>query len=164
MPTHSISPMVRVAVIVSDLDRSIAFYRDLLGLDQVYFEGTLTDPAIEPLLGLTDFAYTKAAILKAAEPAVGMVGLFQIDKPPKKLRREEPGASVGDTCLVFYVDDLQALTAALEAGGHTIIQPPSPLKIREGFQSSEMTFKDPDGVMINCIQREPDAVWAERKV
>lgn len=156
--------MVRVAVIVSDLDTSVAFYRDLLGLEQVYFEGTLTDPAIEPLLKLQDFKYTKVAILKAAEPAVGMVGLFEIDSPPQRLERTAPGAAVGDTCLVFYVDDLTSLTKALEAGQHTIIRPPSPLNIREGFQSSEMTFRDPDGVMINCIERDPNAVWEERRV
>ena len=164
MTWSAISPLVRTAVIVSDLERSLAFYGELLGLSDCYFEGTLDDPSIAPLLGLDEFSHTEVAILKAAPPAVGMVGLFQISPPPPTLERSQGGIRAGETCLVFYVADLRALCDKLEQGGHTIVRYPAPLKIRDDFQSSEMTFRDPDGVMINCIERDPESVWQERQV
>ena len=164
MTSPPISPLVRTAVIVSDLERSSAFYRDLLGLSDCCFEGTLDDPGIAPLLGLDEFSHTQVAILKAAPPAVGMVGLFQISPPPPTLEKCQGGIRVGEACLVFYVADLRMLCGKLEQGGHTIVRYPVPLKIRDDFQSSEMTFRDPDGVLINCIERDPESVWQERQV
>ena len=39
-----LSPLVRTALFVRDLERSAAFYREVLELTEPYYEGTLDDP------------------------------------------------------------------------------------------------------------------------
>ena len=160
----AISPLVRTAIIVTDLERSIRFYRDVLGIGEVYHQGHLNDPAAGRLLGMPPSAETRYAIVKVAGPALGMVGLFEIvNHSPPALGRAAEGLSSGETCLVFYHRDLTVLTERLESGGHKIVCPAIRLKINDDFSSREMTFRDPDGVMINCIERDPDTVWAEQR-
>ena len=159
-----ISPLVRTAIIVADLERSIAFYADVLGIPEIYHQGHIKDPAVGRLLGLPEHTETRHAIVKGAGPALGMVGLFEIvNHTPPPLGRAEASVSRGETCLVFYHRDLAALSERLEEGGYQIVCPAVQLQVTEDFQSTEMTFRDPDGVMINCIQRDPDTVWNEQK-
>jgi len=142
----------------------MAFYRDVLGIPEVYYQGHLTDPAVGRLLGMPENAATRFAIVKGAGPALGMVGLFEIvNHTPPALSRAAAGLSGGETCLVFYHRDLTALTERLQDGDYQIVCPAIPLQVGENFQSTEMTFRDPDGVMINCIERDPDTVWNEQR-
>lgn len=156
----STSPLVRSAIIVADLERSERFYCDVIGLSEVYFEGELTGAAVGPLLGLPEGTRTKALILKSAGPSFGMVGLFQLDPPPPARAPNAGGVQIGETCLVFYVEDLDGLVRRLEDRGVEVTCPPLTLPIRANYTSREMTFRDPDGVMINCIER--DAGWEEK--
>jgi hypothetical protein len=90
--------------------------------------------------------------------------LFEIvNHTPPTLSRGEAGLSRGETCLVFYHRDLAALSERLVEGGYQIVCPALQLQVSEDFQSTEMTFRDPDGVMINCIERDPDTVWNEQE-
>jgi catechol 2,3-dioxygenase-like lactoylglutathione lyase family enzyme len=161
--TAPVSPLVRTAIIVADLERSMTFYREVIGIPEVYHQGHLTDPASAQLLGMPADSQTRFAIVKGAGPALGMVGLFEIlNHSPPSLTRASGGMSLGETCLVFYHQDLSALTAKLKAGGHQIVCPPVKLQVSDKLQSTEMTFRDPDGVMINCIERTPDTAWQEQ--
>jgi len=148
-----VGPILRTAILVADLDRSIAFYRDVLGLHETYFDGQIDDPAMARLLGIADLDSSRFAILKADGPAVGMIGLFEISGSADESRATEN--RVGQTCIVFNHPSLRALIARLKAGGHTIVCPPTKLRVTKDLESLEMTFRDPDGVMINCIERDP---------
>lgn len=151
-----ISPMVRTALFVSDLERSRHFYRDVIGLDETWFEGELTDGNAHELLGMPADSATRACILKARGPAWGMVGLFEISNPqPPPVRKEAASINQGESCLVFYCADLDPVTAALESGGHTILCKPVRLRIGEQIKQREMCFRDPDGVLINLIEWDP---------
>lgn len=154
------SPLVRSAIIVADIERSERFYSDVIGLTEVYFEGELDGEAVGPLLGLPHGTRTKALILKSEGPSFGMVGLFELDPAPPTRPASEGGVQIGETCLVFYVDDLDALVQRLQDRGVELACPPLTLPIRANYTSREMTFRDPDGVMINCIER--DAGWEEK--
>jgi catechol 2,3-dioxygenase-like lactoylglutathione lyase family enzyme len=152
-----ISPMVRTALFVSDLERSRAFYRNVIGLDDTWFEGELTDGNAHELLGMPAGSVTRACILKAPGPAWGMVGLFEVSNPaPPPLNRRLGSINQGETCLVFYCHDLDPVTAALEAGGHAVLCAPLPLRIGTQVKQREMCFRDPDGVLINLIEWDPD--------
>lgn len=154
-----LSPMVRSAIFVADLERSSKFYRQVLQLDEVFFEGELSDGNAHLLLGMPAGMTTRALILKAPGPAWGMVGLFELTDPaPQPLeRRDHDAANIGETCLVFYCADLDPVLAALRAGGHTVLCPPTPLVIGDFVKQREMTFRDPDGIMINLIEWDPSA-------
>ena len=111
------------------------------------------------MLGLAPDVRLHAEILKAEGPPFGMIGLFQIDPLPDTPPPPQGGSRVGETCLVFYADDLSAITARLAAGNHEVISPATEISVHAGHSSREMVFRDPDGVLINCIERDPKAIW-----
>ena len=152
--TTAVGPLVRAAIIVTDLDESAAFYREVLGLEEIHFEGEITDPAVGELLGLDDARGARCVILKAGEPAIGMVGLFEILGEPPPPSNLVAGLRRGAACLVFNHADLDGLVRKLTRRGSKIVCLPTKLAIAPGRDSREMTFRDPDGVMINCIERE----------
>ena len=152
--TSSVSALVRAALIVGDLDRSSAFYRDLLGLSEVYFDGDLTDPAATRLLGVRPDHKVRARIFQAPGPSFGMVGLFEVTPRPAPVEKRNDGANVGEAILVFYAADLDLLVERLEAGGHTIICPPIHLQVTPTSGQREMTCADPDGVLVNLIESD----------
>lgn len=148
------SPMIRAALMVSDLDVSRAFYEDILGLDDVFVEGELSEGNIAEVLAVPESTHTRACILKRpGQPEYGMVGLFELTKPqPEPITRANTGMNRGEVCIVFYCDDLDVVTAKLEAGRHTIVSPAAPLRIRGFVKQREMIFRDPDGVLVNLIE------------
>ncbi|MBM3514572.1 MAG: VOC family protein [Alphaproteobacteria bacterium] len=160
-----VGTMVRTAVMVSDLERSTAFYRDILGLNGIYAEGELTHPAGAKLIGMPVGARVRYRIVKAEGPNRGMVGLFEISNPsPPGMTKRRDGVNVGEAVMVFYCDDTEAVHKRLIAGNHTVVCPPTVLEVRpkagvigaEGRSQPEMVFADPDGMLINLIQRHPD--------
>ena len=152
-----ISPMVRTAIFVRDLEHSTRFYREVLGLDEVWYEGELTEGNAHELLGMPAGSATKARILKAEGPEWGMVGLFEIANPvPPDLMRDPDRINQGEGCLVFYHADLDAVVEQLEAGGHPVVCAPVVLVMGGKPRQREMTFRDPDGMLINLIERDPD--------
>lgn len=159
-----ISPMVRTALFVSDLERSTAFYKDIFELEDVYAEGGLTHATATKLLGMPPETGIRYRILRSAGLNKGMVGLFELKNPePPAMSKNMDKCNVGEACLVFYCANLDVVHDRLIAGGHTVLYPPTHLKVDiEGgaIQSAdrgqrEMTFRDPDGVMVNLIERDP---------
>lgn len=147
------SPMIRSALFVRDLGASTRFYRDLLGLDEIFFEGTLSDGNAWQLLGMPAGTRTRAVILKAPGPSIGMVGLFELSGPaPEPVTRNAASANLGEACLVFYCKDLTPVHARLEEAGGTCLCPPLHLEVNNQVKQREMTLRDPDGVMINLIE------------
>lgn len=152
-----ISPMVRSALFVSDLEVSTLFYQDILGLDETWYAGDLTDGNAHELLGMPASTVTRARILKAPGPAWGMVGLFEVRDPaPRAVQRDTDSINLGETCLVFYCADLDPVVERLTAGGHQILCTPVRLRIGDTERQREMCFRDPDGVLINLIEWDPD--------
>ena len=153
----SFSPMIRAALMVSDLDVSRAFYEDVLGLDDVFVEGEMSEGNISEVLAVPDTTHTRAVILKrSGQPEYGMVGLFELTNPqPEPVTRSSTGMNRGEVCIVFYCDDLDVVTAKLEAGRHIIVSPAAPLRIRGFVKQREMIFRDPDGVLVNLIEWDP---------
>jgi catechol 2,3-dioxygenase-like lactoylglutathione lyase family enzyme len=152
-----LSPMIRTALFVADLDRSTAFYREVLGLDNVFWEGELEGESLERLLSVPTGTRCRARILQSGDTSVGMVGLFELDTPPVVDQTIVTEARPGAACLVFYCSDLDEVTARLRAGEHRIVCAPLPLVHEGRTKQREMTFADPDGVMINLIEWDPDA-------
>lgn len=150
-----VSRLVRTALFVSDLDRSIAFWRELMGLNEVLFQGTFTGPVLGRLLGLPADAEVRACILKKPGPAYGMIGLFQVAGRRRipRVRKRRGTVNVGEGVLVFNAAALDPLIARLEAAGYPLLCPPVNLTPRW----REMTFYGPDDVLINVIERPIEA-------
>ncbi len=149
-----VPPMRRNALIVADLDRSQAFYEQVLGLE-VWSAGELKDnPEAMALLGLEggDIRY---AILKAPSLAFGMVGLFEVSNPaPPVAEPRAPGVRIGESIMVWEIENLDPVIEKLDELGTVWVSEPVMLS-SERFQRSqrEMTFRDPDGFAINVIEK-----------
>jgi len=153
-----VSPLIRAAVFVTDLDRSVAFYKDVLGYEEEFFSGGLDDPVVNELLGMPNTSHTRATILKQSGPAFGMLGLFEVSGPaPPALDASGRGCRTGQVCMVFYCTDLDEVCAKLAAHGAEVISAPKVLNIKDrpGQANREMTFLGPDGEMLNFIERDP---------
>lgn len=161
-----ISPMVRSALFVRDLDKSAGFYKTVFDLEDVYATGVLTHATAAKLLGMPPETNVRYKILRSAGLNKGMVGLFELTDPtPPPVQRRLDGCNAGESCLVFYCGDLDTVHQRLIDAGSTVLCPPTYLEvdIEDGaIQAAErgqreMTFRDPDGILINLIERDPSS-------
>ena len=158
-----VSPMVRTALFVRDLQKSAAFYYDMFELEEVYAEGALTHATAAKLLGMPPETNLRYKILRAAGLNKGMVGLFELTNPaPPPVSKREDGCNAGEACLVFYCADLDVVHDRLIAAGHIVLCPPLHLEVEieagaiqvDQRGQREMTFRDPDGILVNLIERD----------
>lgn len=152
----AVSQMVRAALMVSDLEKSRAFYTNVLGLTDVYIEASATGGNMHALIGMPASITTRICILKVPnKPEYGMVGLFEVKNPaPPPLQRQNASSNVGEICLVFYCDNLDPVHDYAKQNGLTILAPPVALRVRGHVKQREMTFRGLDGEKINLIEWE----------
>jgi catechol 2,3-dioxygenase-like lactoylglutathione lyase family enzyme len=150
----------RMTVFCRDLEASLGFYRDLLGL-AVVEEKTLEGAAAGALLQLPP-CRMRVALLAPAPEAAAILGLFEISGTPLgrlEPRRDQP--LHGQTALVLRTTDFDAITARLGAAGVSVLTPPLRYPKREpGARSPagiyrEMIVHDPDGVLVSLLQIDP---------
>jgi len=150
----AVSQMVRAALMVSDLDRSRKFYSEVLGLTDVYSEGTAKGGNMHALIGMPATVTTRVCVLKVSgKPEYGMVGLFEVKDPsPPPIQRQNTSSNVGELCMVFYCDNLDPVYAYAQKNVLMIVSPPVPLRVRGHVKQREMTLRGPDGEKINLIE------------
>ena len=135
-----------VGICVSDLDRSLHFYREALGFEELGrldMKGKTLDQLnqLEGVKVRTAFLGRDASRLELIEfQAPGWVG-------PQAAR---PMNQVGLTHLAFRVADLDAVCAKIEAAGGSLIpetrmEHPGPIRVI-------MTL-DPDGLRVELVER-----------
>ncbi|OGN82745.1 MAG: hypothetical protein A2X23_09140 [Chloroflexi bacterium GWC2_73_18] len=150
MPDGRVSGFFHGGVTVSDLDRSLAFYRDALGL-AIQVERLATDDYLRQIHGLPFTAVRMAFLAVPGSPT--MVELLQyrgLPSTPARTQPSDPGT--GHLCL--YVDDLDALDARLRAAGYHA-RSPAPVTVTAGpnIGSRVVYFEDPDGYPVELLER-----------
>ncbi|MEZ5459180.1 MAG: VOC family protein [Steroidobacteraceae bacterium] len=151
----TVTPLKRTAIIVRDMDRSLAFYRDVLGMN-VWIEGSAGAevPAMYQLLGMPP-CDTRWIILQSEDVDWGMVGLFELTNPSPddNTHPNIDRVNRGEACLVFHAPDVRKIHRGARKLGLTVLCPPTRLVLRaHGVESLEMTLRDPNGVLVNFIQ------------
>jgi lactoylglutathione lyase len=140
---------------VSDVERSVAFYRDLLGLELVRVSERRNLPSYDRILGHKDVEL-KVTIL---QHPVGdfILELIEYENPKGQLRALD-NPFVGSSHLAFEVDDVDAAYASLQAAGFATINPPVDVE-REGIVVARAMYGlDPDGISIEMFQEFEDVV------
>jgi catechol 2,3-dioxygenase-like lactoylglutathione lyase family enzyme len=138
-----------VGIGVSDLERSLRFYRDLLGFT---FEHRL-DVAGEPTDTLLRLRGTKLHAEYLTRDGV-RIELLRFASPPPPSRPDRPMNQYGLTHLSFRVTDLDAVLAGLRAAGERVLED-TIIRFPE-WQSAACFIVDPDGQLIELVQAPGD--------
>lgn len=150
-----VSAVKRTTIVVGNLQRSLDFYRDILGL-RVFFDGTIQNPGASDVTGIT-CQKLRMVVLRAEELDTGMIGLMEIHGADPPLRAITPGEDLrtGESILVIPTTQLKTLYERLKQAGVHIMAPPVAVDVPDRPEIHEMMIRDPDGVVINLTQRGP---------
>jgi catechol 2,3-dioxygenase-like lactoylglutathione lyase family enzyme len=147
----------RTTLIVRDIDRSLAFYRDALGMEVIY-DNAIRTPRDAPDDQSAQRA-SRLVFLRANDDFVGIIGLLQYKKPvrPAHNQGDEP-FSTGSSVLLFNASDLESTFAnARQVPGVRVLYEPSkteyPSYDGEGMIPVMVSvLTDPDGFVIELNQ------------
>ncbi len=130
-------------VVVSDVERSLGWYRDVLGLELVARQRQ-DNPYTCQLVGLDDAVLEVAELRVPGATGGPLVELIEYVRPRGGAVRAATN-DVGASHLAFAVRDLRALYARLAAHGVAI--PSGVVEITEGVNRGGLTcyLADPDG-------------------
>ncbi len=135
---HGLRDFQHVTISVSDTERALAFYRDLLGF---------------PVLGKLD--YNNAVGLTIHFLDIGnehILEIFSFGAPTKPSEWLPDDLQTGLRHVGFKVSDVDAATARLKAAGVPFTL--DPLDATGGVRIA--FFKDPDGTLLEIVQNELD--------
>lgn len=148
-PALTPTKLHHVGITVRSLDRSVPWYRDVLGIVDANITGGGEGPEISKAIRV------EGASLSFAFMAVGDVKLelLQFDTPASA---DFAGRTcdVGALHICFQVDDIEATYAALTAIGVEFNAPP----IRLGAENGPLAghafayFRDPDGIPLELFE------------
>ena len=133
--SHGLS-LDHIAITVRDMDRAVDFYRDLLGFE-VLGQLFLND-------GTFKLVYLQAGAAR--------IELFAFTETGRSVDADAPNEDLGFKHLAFTVDDVDAVTARLQAADVEFTVEPldAPGGVRLAF------FRDPDGNLLELVDRLPD--------
>lgn len=133
-------------VIVSDMDRSLAFYRDILGL-KILNVGESGGEETSQGVGVKS-AKLKAAMLKAGDD---IVELIQYVNPKGKPYDRLP-CDIGNMHIAFRVSDINKMYGELIKKGVKFNALPLEFKTVH-TKSLWVYFKDPDGAQLELVEK-----------
>ena len=143
--------LLHSAVSVVDIDRSIAFYRDALGLELLF--GPTSEAAGEELsrsLGVEDTRLRQAVLRIPGTD--NQIELLEYSGGPRPAERQLPQNAPGHAHIAFQVDDMGAMIDRLEREG--VVFFPGPTRIDEGPLAgwTWLYLKDPEGTVIELVE------------
>lgn len=136
---------------VADLDKTLEFYHDLVGLVVLHQdEEPIDDPAYGKLTNTSTATY-KTAIVAIPNQLWTLSLVEYIGLPKEQIRQREQDS--GDPGLTLTVKNSSAINDALRAANlTTILGDPIPEGGAEGTTSTVWVY-DPDGYMVELVQR-----------
>ena len=146
----------RTTLVVRDLERSLALYRDALGMRVTYDNVIRTPRAAD-----SDAAAERSlrlAFLQANDDFVGVLGLMEYRKPRKSQPVSELAFEPGTSVLVFNVNDLdQRWDAVLAVPGVEVLDEPTETSYPSYDGSGVIrvmvsVIRDPDGFILELNQ------------
>lgn len=147
----------RTTLIVADIENSLRFYRDALGMKVIY------DNMIRTPRSAKNDAEAERSLrlvfVRANDDLVGIVGLLQYVKPVKKVRVPEPADfSIGSAVLLFNTKNAEErFAAASQVPGVEVLDPPTEVSYpsydgESVIKARVSTLRDPDGFLVELNQ------------
>ena len=135
---------------IADTDKTIAFYRDLLGLQPTVGAAFNGDTVMADTAGTPGARFRQSRLeVPGTSDAIRLIEFAGIDRKPLGSRLQDPGMAM----LQVMVRDVDALVATLKAGGASIVTVGGapldfgPLRIA--------VVRDPNNLFLELIQRPP---------
>lgn len=136
---------------VEDRDRSLAFYRDLLGIESIA-EWVEVDPATKAIVGVPEAELNMAIMrlpgLSGTHACFEVIEYQNTPREPVDTRNRNNGTFH----LAFSVPDLDAMLQKLEEFGSPLLEP-GVLVLPDGRRT--LCCEDPDGIRVQFIEAVP---------
>lgn len=147
-------------ITVSNLERSLAFWRDVLGFEYSH-SAHQTGERVEQITGVKG-GELKLAVVKT--PSGHKIELLEYLAPPDRKRDGDPSTSlrtslrpcdVGHVHVALIVEDLDAVLKRIAASGWKAAGKPQALTHGPNAGKRVVYVRDPDGTTIEFMQLPP---------
>jgi catechol 2,3-dioxygenase-like lactoylglutathione lyase family enzyme len=146
-----------VNIVVQDLERMVAFYRDALGLKETK-RVTITGSWVAATVGLPEVQADVVYLDFASGPRVELIRYNRpaVDRPIGVDRPNAPGLRH----IAFKVDDIDAAVARLRSAGVKFFSdvqqvPESQVTYAGGVRKRLVYFADPEGNLLELCEYKP---------
>ncbi len=139
--TVPIKDVSHVSLYVSDMDRSLDFYREVFGFE-ILFEEKIEGPALEEITGV------KGAWGRAVGGRIGSLRVELLQTNTVPTTQKPPG--LGLAVLSFEVSDARSTYEWVRSLGHRCPTPPV-----EHYGTRMFFVSDPDGQRIEMVEYIP---------
>lgn len=135
---------------VANVDLSVAFFRDLLGLE-VLGQREIRQAYLDRIVGLPN-CVIKAAFIQV--PGGHQIELFEYVEPRGQAVTTRP-CDPGSVHLALSVEDLPNLYADLKARGADFVSPPVLIEAGPNRGAHALYLRDPNGILLELFQTAP---------
>lgn len=136
---------------VSDMARTLHFYRDILGFEVIRERPAVTNAYFRKIVGIPDCVVH--AVDLRIPGTTHCLELFEYKHPrgvTQNLKPNNPGSSH----IAYYVDDLRPFYAKLKQAGVLFISEPVYLDEGPNLGGWALYMTDPDGIVIELFQKK----------
>ncbi len=137
------------ALTVGDLERSLRFYRDLLGLE-VKVRRVWNEEYVREMVGFPD-ASMDIALLALPGSEDQQLELIEYQQPRARPTRNQINAA-GSAHLCFMVDDIQETYDRLRREGIEFVSAPVAVPVGPNKGRRTAYLLDPDGIVVQLMQ------------
>jgi catechol 2,3-dioxygenase-like lactoylglutathione lyase family enzyme len=138
---------------VSNMQRSLAFYRDLLGFELLHDRPEVTNRYFRTIVGIPDCVVH--AVLLQIPGTTHTLELFEYKHPRGKRQKITTPNNPGSSHIAYFVDDLRSLYTRLKEAGVEFFTEPVYLDEGPNEGGWAVYMKDPDGIIIELFQPKP---------
>jgi catechol 2,3-dioxygenase-like lactoylglutathione lyase family enzyme len=144
---------IDLGVVVSDIEKSLAFYKGVIGFNEV--EGFKVAGEFPKKVGLTDGAALDIHVLVLGEDETATkLKIMQVksEKPARVIKQRHIHTTAGFSYVSIFVTDVDAVLERAKAAGNKPYAQ-SPQRLPEGLPQDVclLMLKDPDGNFVEII-------------
>lgn len=136
-------------IVVEDIEKSLHFYRDILGF-KVQIDQEMAGEEISTILGIPGVKL-RIVLLQVGQEKTGLVGLLSF-LSPKEEKVEKKPAGAFPHALVFVTDDIDEVYNRLKNAREKPISSPVTITISGVGTVKIFTCLDPNGVLVEFDQ------------